>query len=94
MFIISIIKDQLKTLPKDFNRNSTADLIEQIEIKYCNHILQDVGLGICFYDFITIGDAYLYPGEGSCHRQCEFRMVFFRPFIGEVLEGTIKSCNN
>ena len=30
---------------------------------------------------------------GGAHQFVKFRMIFFRPFIGEVLKGTILSCN-
>jgi DNA-directed RNA polymerase III subunit RPC8 len=93
MFVIAVIQDKIKTSPKNFDRDSTNDIIEEIEIKYSNKILQDVGLGICFYDFVKMEAAYIYPGEGSAHRVVVFRMVFFRPTIGEILEGTIIGCD-
>ena len=68
-------------------------LIEQIELKYCNKVLLNVGLGIAFYDFISIGDPYLYPGAGSSIQVVCFRLVVFRPFVGEVLNGKIVSSN-
>lgn len=68
-------------------------LIEQIELKYCNKVLLNVGLGIAFYDFISIGDPYLYPGAGSSIQVVCFRLVVFRPFVGEVVNGKIISSN-
>jgi DNA-directed RNA polymerase III subunit RPC8 len=70
--------------------------------------LVDVGLCICFYDFIEVGDPYIYPAEGSAHQKVKFRLgmssqmlknyllnifvVVFRPFIGEIIAGRICSC--
>lgn len=28
-----------------------------------------MGLCICFYDFVEIGDGYIYPSEGAAHRK-------------------------
>jgi len=90
MFVLAQITDKIKTSPKDFNRDPTEVLIEQIEAKYSNKILQDVGLGICFFDFCEVKSGLIYPGEGSAHCVCTFNFVFFRPFVGEVLDGVIE----
>lgn len=68
-------------------------LIEQIEAKYSNKIILNVGLGIVFYDFITIGDPYIYPGQGAPVQIVQFRLVVFRPFVGEVLTGRVIQSN-
>lgn len=68
-------------------------LREQIEIKYANKILLQVGLCITFYDFISIGDPYIYPSEGSSIQIVRFRMVVFRPFVGETITGKLVSSN-
>ena len=64
-------------------------LKEQIDIKYANRILLEVGLCITFYDFIDVGDPYLYPSEGSSIQVVRFRMIVFRPFIGEIIVGKV-----
>ena len=68
-------------------------LIEQIEAKYSNKIILNVGLAIIFYDFIEIGDPYLYPGSGCSVQIVKFRLVVFRPFVGEVLVGKVIHSN-
>lgn len=68
-------------------------LIEQIELKYVNKVLNDVGLGIAFFDFLYIGEPYLYPGAGSAIRLGRFRIVMFRPFVGEVMTGHVVEAN-
>ena len=42
-------------------------LTELIDTKYGNRVLPNVGLCVCLYDFVHIGDAMIYPGEGSAH---------------------------
>lgn len=65
--------------------------MEQIELKFVNKVIINVGLGIAFYDFMTVGDPYLYPGAGSAIRLVRFRLVIFKPFISEILTGRISS---
>ncbi len=64
-------------------------LTEQIELKYCNKVLVDAGLCISFYDFLEVGDPYIYPAEGATHQSVKFRLVVFRPFSGEIVVGRI-----
>lgn len=91
MFIIAAIEDKLRILPDQFDCSPHDALIEQIELKYTNKVLLDVGLCVSFYDFLHIGDPYVYPAEGACHQKVRFRMVVFRPFAGEIITGRILS---
>ena len=58
-----------------------------------NKIIPDVGLCIAFYDFIEVGDPYIYPSEGSVHQYVKFRLVIFRPFPSEIIIGKVVDCN-
>jgi DNA-directed RNA polymerase III subunit RPC8 len=91
MYVLVELQDKLKILPEQFDRDTAEVLAEQIDIKYSNKVMLDIGLCVCFYDFIEVQDAYVYPGEGSCHQVVKFRMVVFRPFIGETITGHIQS---
>ena len=42
---------------------------------------------------MELGDPYLYPGEGASVQSVKFRLVIFKPFIGEILAGRILSSN-
>jgi len=68
-------------------------IIEQIELKYCNKIILNVGLGVAFYDFVKIGDPYLYPGAGSAIHIVRFRLIVFRPFVGEIVSAKVMQSN-
>eukprot|EP01038_Epipyxis_sp_PR26KG_P016772 gene16772-22951_t len=92
MFLLAVIEDKIKTIPEQFDQSPLEVLIEQIEEKYSNRVIIDVGLCISFYDFVEIGDPYIYPSEGSAHNLVKFRLVIFRPFIGEIIIGKILSC--
>jgi DNA-directed RNA polymerase subunit E'/Rpb7 len=36
-----------------------------------------------------VGDPYVYPAEGAYHQYVRFRLVVFRPFVGEVINGKV-----
>uniref|UniRef100_H3H2T6 Uncharacterized protein n=2 Tax=Phytophthora ramorum TaxID=164328 RepID=H3H2T6_PHYRM len=92
MFVLTRISDVIPVAPELFDADYTQVLVEEIDRKYANKVLADVGLCITLYDFVSIGDAYVHPSDGTSHSQVEFRMVVFRPFVGEVLKGRVVSC--
>jgi DNA-directed RNA polymerase subunit E'/Rpb7 len=47
-------------------------LTEEVDRKYANRVVTDVGLAICLYDFVEVGDAYLYPSDGAAHHRGAF----------------------
>ena len=49
----------------------------------------DTGLCIALYDLLSVGEPYLHHGSAAQHAMVEFRLVVFRPFVGEILTGTI-----
>lgn len=69
-------------------------MIEEIESKYLNRVIPDVGLCISFFDFVNIGDPYVYPSEGAVHQLARFRLIVYRPFPTEICVGTIVDCNS
>jgi DNA-directed RNA polymerase III subunit RPC8 len=89
MFVLAIVEDKLKILPEQFDRDSRDVLIEQIDSKYSNKVLLEVGLCISFYDILEVQDAFVYPAEGSCHQVVKFRLIIYRPFVNEVLKGKL-----
>lgn len=52
-------------------------------------MIKDVGLVVSVYDIPWIGDSLIHPGDGSCYTQVRFRLIIFRPFVGEVLVGKV-----
>ena len=89
MFVLAIVEDKLKTLPDQFDRDSSEVLIEQIESKYSNKVLLEVGLCVSFYDFLEVQDAFVYPAEGACHQVVKFRLVIYKPIKDELLIGKV-----
>ncbi len=65
---------------------------EAIDAKYSNRILHDLGLCICLYSLKTEGPAFIHPNSGCANYKTHFKIVMFRPFIGEVLTGRLLSC--
>jgi DNA-directed RNA polymerase subunit E'/Rpb7 len=43
------------------------------------------------YDILEVDSGFIFPGDGGAHIEIKFRLVVFRPFVGEVLSGKIRS---
>jgi len=67
---------------------------DEIEKKYPNRVIMDVGLVISRYgDALEIGDGVCVAGDGGAHHEVVFQLVVFRPFVEEVCVGTIVESN-
>ncbi|ODQ66550.1 hypothetical protein NADFUDRAFT_45986 [Nadsonia fulvescens var. elongata DSM 6958] len=93
MFVLSKFSDLIRVKPQDFNKSTSDALEDEINTKYANKVVQNVGLCICLYDIHTIDEGLIKPGDGAVYIKVEFRLIVFRPFVGEILEGWISSCS-
>ncbi|KAK9383917.1 RNA polymerase III subunit Rpc25-domain-containing protein [Kockiozyma suomiensis] len=93
MFILSKFSDLIRIEPSKFSKKTEDALEDEINIKYANKVVQDVGLCVCLYDILEVGDGLIRHGDGSAYIKTVFRLVVFRPFVGEILVGWISSCS-
>ena len=71
MFALVELKDIISSVPTMLGRNFRDILMHCIDSKYANRVIPHIGLVVCFYDFIHVGDAELFHGEASPHTQGE-----------------------
>lgn len=91
MFNLVLIKDVVRVVPSKFNAPQKKALIDEINYRFANKVIYNVGLCIFLHDITKIGDSFIYPNDGASYTQVEFRMIVFRPFVGEILVGKIVS---
>lgn len=91
MFILTTMRDGLLLEPAQLTMPFVDLLARSLEARYINKVVQEVGLGIAVYDILKTvgGEILLYDGAASF--DVTFRLVAFRPLIGEVILGTIQS---
>ena len=89
MFILTKMKSVVRLDPNTFERELPDALSEALTEKLANKVLKDVGLVIALWDILSIGDSFLFPGDGASHTRVEFRILVFRPFAEEVLTGKV-----
>lgn len=94
MFVLTLIADSIRIPPPLLSQPTLTSVQTEIEKRYPNKIIIDVGLILCPYGPpLEIGDGVLVPGDGGAHHQVLFQCVVFRPFVEEVLVGTVSECN-
>eukprot|EP00569_Conticribra_weissflogii_P002706 CAMPEP_0171335998 /NCGR_PEP_ID=MMETSP0878-20121228/5711_1 /TAXON_ID=67004 /ORGANISM="Thalassiosira weissflogii, Strain CCMP1336" /LENGTH=338 /DNA_ID=CAMNT_0011837363 /DNA_START=775 /DNA_END=1791 /DNA_ORIENTATION=+ len=90
MFVLTLLSDTIRIPPPLLSQPTLTSIQSQIEKRYPNKIIIDVGLVICPYGPpLKIGDGILAPGDGGAHHQVIFQCLVFRPFVEEVLVGTV-----
>lgn len=93
MFNLAVIDDTVKIQADQLGTDTISALTYNINAKYSNRILPDVGLCISHFDYLTISEGHLTNGDGCTYYKVTFRLIVFRPFKGEILTGKVKSCD-
>ncbi|UYV60571.1 POLR3H [Cordylochernes scorpioides] len=91
MFVLRKIKDIVKVPPWMFNMDIQEALTQVINKMMANKVILNVGLCIRVHDILETGDANILPGDSYIHVETIFTMIVFRPYIGELIIGKIKS---
>jgi len=93
MFVLTTISDVIPIAPADFNEKSAHAIQDGIHNKYTDKVLHEVGLCVCMWDLLSASEGLINAGDSRVHVDVTFRMVVFRPFKGEILQGTIAKVN-
>ncbi|CAF0991663.1 unnamed protein product [Didymodactylos carnosus] len=88
---LATLEDTVSIAPCFFNQELSHIVSDEIDKKLANTVYQELGLCICLYDILSIGDCILLPGDANFHTKVKFRYVVFRPNIDEILVGKIRS---
>ena len=91
MFVLSELEDNVRVKPTDFSKIPSLAITDELNKKYANRIIHDLGLGIRVFDISSISDPIVLAcQDGSYQTKVVFRLVVFRPFKGEILVGKVK----
>lgn len=90
MFVLTTVTDRIRVAAHMLSLPTLTALHNEIDLKYPNRVLMNVGLVICRYgSCLKITNGSCVPGDGGSHHECLFRLVVFRPFVDEVCVGKI-----
>ncbi|KAF9517879.1 hypothetical protein BS47DRAFT_1371264 [Hydnum rufescens UP504] len=91
MFQLAVLKDTIPVHPNAFGVPPEQALLKELNKKYANRVVFDVGLAICVFDLTRVGDGVVHFGDGCLWYKATFRLVVFRPFASEVILAKVKS---
>ena len=77
MFILSKLSDSVRVQPADFRKQRADAIADELNKKYANKVVHQVGLCISLFDVISVGDPIVVPGDGCIHTKgaCTGRCV-------------------
>ena len=74
--------------------NLVDEVMNHLLIEYSNKIIPPHhGLCITVSAIDKIGDARIFPEDGSTYLNVDFRLILFRPYHNEVIEGEIATAD-
>ena len=92
MFYIATIADTLRIPPQNFSTGDDQSLINAITSKYPSRTITDVGVVVELFDVVTVGGAVIHAGDGGACFEVVFRVVVFKPFVGECITAKVTAC--
>lgn len=92
MYVLATLKDKIKVMPHNFQDDMSVPVIDEINRRYCNKVIANVGLCISVHQIVEMAEMFIYPNEGAAYIVTVFNMTMFRPFIDEVLVGKVYGC--
>lgn len=92
MFILSEISDLIRIPPSAFNVPIQHSISDELNKKYANKIIANLGLVITIWDILDIKDGLLKQGDGGSYVEVRFRSIVWKPFRGEILTGWVTEC--
>ena len=94
MFVLVTVRDHIVVHPSTFDRDIHEVLTEQIDAKYGNKVLPDVGLVVCLHSFVKVDKSLVYANLGSATTQVTANLLVFSPHADEVIVGTVKGSSS
>eukprot|EP00270_Netrium_digitus_P021937 TRINITY_DN9649_c0_g3_i1.p1 TRINITY_DN9649_c0_g3~~TRINITY_DN9649_c0_g3_i1.p1 ORF type:complete len:203 (-),score=56.58 TRINITY_DN9649_c0_g3_i1:217-783(-) len=93
MFALVEVEEDVRIAPQELNRKPVEAITSVLKSNFLDKVIQDIGLVISLYDILSLDGGLVHQGDGAPHFQVRFRLVVFRPFVGEVLIGRIQKCD-
>ncbi|KAF6162149.1 hypothetical protein GIB67_008278 [Kingdonia uniflora] len=91
MFVLSVIEHTLRLPPHLLGLPLDEAIKKEVDIQFLDKVISKLGLCISVYDIKSIDGGFVIAGDGAVTYKVVFRLVMFRPFIGEVIVGKLEA---
>ncbi|XP_057508138.1 uncharacterized protein LOC130791053 isoform X3 [Actinidia eriantha] len=90
MFYLSNIEHTLRLPPHLLDLPLHDSIKGELEGLFLDKVIANLGLCISVYDINSVSGGFIFPGDGASTYTVCFRLVMFRPFMGEVIVAKVK----
>ncbi|GAV80466.1 SHS2_Rpb7-N domain-containing protein/RNA_pol_Rbc25 domain-containing protein [Cephalotus follicularis] len=90
MFYLSLVEHKLLLPPHRLGLPIQDGIKKELELIFLDKVIADVGLCISVYDIRKIEGGFIVAGDGGSTYAVQFRMIMFRPFVGEIITAKLK----
>ncbi|CAN8295255.1 unnamed protein product [Cochlearia groenlandica] len=94
MFNLCDLEHTLRVPPHLLNLPLEDAIKSVLQNVFLDKVLSDLGLCVSFYDIKSIEGGFVLPGDGAATYKVGFRIVVFRPFVGEVISAKFKESDD
>ncbi|KAF5738892.1 glutathione reductase [Tripterygium wilfordii] len=93
MFNLSLIEHKLR-LPPHLLSLPLQDAVKSVlEDLFLDKVIANLGLCVSVYDIRDIKGGIIFPGDGASTYTVKFRLLLFRPFVGEIITAKLKEAD-
>ncbi|XP_013602967.1 DNA-directed RNA polymerase III subunit RPC8-like isoform X2 [Brassica napus] len=93
MFCLSELEDTVRVPPSDLNLPLEVAIKKALQKLFLDKVLS-IGLCVSIYGIKSIEGGFVLPGDGAATYKVVFRIVVFRPFVGEVIAAKFKESDS
>ncbi|WCJ22132.1 DNA-directed RNA polymerase III subunit RPC8 [Euphorbia peplus] len=93
MFYLSLLEHTLRVPPSLLSLPLQDAIKKELQHIFLDKVISNLGLCISVYDIRRIDGGFIFPGDGASTYTVEFRLVMFRPFVGEIIVAKLKESN-
>ncbi|RAL38480.1 hypothetical protein DM860_002458 [Cuscuta australis] len=90
MFYQSEVEHTLRLPPRLLGLELEEAIKEELEGLFVDKVIPELGLCISVYDIRSIHGGFILPRDGASTYTVKFRLIMFRPFVGEVIAARLK----
>lgn len=89
MFYLSEIEHTMRVPPHLLNLPLNEAIQGELERLFLDKVVAKLGLCVSVYDIKSINGGFVFPSDGASTYTVKFRLVVFRPFVGEVITAKL-----
>lgn len=90
MFFLSLLEHTIRIPPQMLDVPLLEAISGELQKLFVDKVIKDLGLCVSVYDIQALEGGFVFAGDGAPTYTVNFRLVMFRPFVGEVLVGKLK----